>query len=68
MSRRLKYGNNITVAHGIKFRSKGEANRYCELLLLAMAGEIANIKLQVKRPLIFAGKTVSSFTSDFDYL
>lgn len=40
--------NIITTVDGIKFRSKKEANRYCELKLLERAGKIKNLKLQVK--------------------
>ena len=65
---RLKYGNKITVVHGIKFRSKGEATRYCELLILLKAGEISDLKLQVKHILYANGQKVGTYTSDFEYM
>jgi len=49
---RNKYGNKKTVVDGIVFDSKKEANRYCELKLLEKAGEIRDLKRQVKFVLI----------------
>jgi len=43
-----KYRNQETVVDGIKFQSKKEANRYCELKLLEKAKEIEELKLQPK--------------------
>ena len=43
-----KYRNQETVIDGIKFQSKKEANRYCELKLLEKAKEIEELKLQPK--------------------
>jgi len=43
-----KYHNEKTVAHGKKFDSKKEAKRYQELVYLQKAGEIADLKRQVK--------------------
>lgn len=42
----MKYGNRKTVVDGIKFDSKLEADRYCELKLLQRAGKITDLKLQ----------------------
>lgn len=64
----LKYGNKITVVHGIKFRSKGEATRYLELLLLVKAGVISDLKLQVVHNLHANGVKVGTYKSDFEYL
>lgn len=47
-----KYHNKKTEVDGIKFDSKKEANRYLELKLLEKAGEIQNLRLQVKYVLI----------------
>jgi hypothetical protein len=45
-AKKSKYGNTITEIDGIKFDSKKEANRYCELLLLQKAGLISNLECQ----------------------
>lgn len=63
----LKYGNKITVVDGIKFRSKGEADRYSELKLLQIAGHISDLKRQVKHNLEVEGIVVGTYTSDFEY-
>lgn len=41
-----KYKAKKAVVDGIKFDSKREANRYCELKLLEKANEIRNLELQ----------------------
>lgn len=41
-----KMRNVKTVVDGIKFDSRAEANRYCELKLLMRAGEVTDIVLQ----------------------
>lgn len=48
----MKYGNRKTVIDGIKFDSKLEADRYCELKLLLRAGKITDLKLQPSFELI----------------
>lgn len=70
-----KYNNKKTVAFGIKFDSKKEAARYRDLKLLEAAGEIKDIKLQVKFPLLPVqrdeqGKLVeraAAYVADFTY-
>lgn len=47
-----KYGNRRCQYNGIVFDSVHEMERYKELLLLERAGEISNLKLQVKFELI----------------
>ena len=47
-----KYGNKKVFADGLLFDSKKEAARYRELLLLAHAGEITDLKTQVPYELI----------------
>jgi hypothetical protein len=37
---RSKFGNKLTLRHGIKFHSKKEADRYDQLLLLEKNGEV----------------------------
>ena len=41
-----KYHSKKTTAYGITFDSKKEADRYCELRLLEMAGKIQGLQLQ----------------------
>lgn len=71
--RRHKYGAVRTEVDGIKFASKREAARYCELKLLQKAGEIKELELQPKFPirLIARGhdRPVVAFTyvADFRY-
>ena len=52
--RRNKYGAEETWVHGRRFASRREARRYCELLLLQQAGEIADLECQV--PILLEGK------------
>ena len=47
-----KYRNKKVVVDGIEFASKKEANRYRELKLMERAGEISDLRLQVKYVLI----------------
>ena len=47
-----KYHNKKITAGGITFDSKREYNRFRELLLLEKAGEISNLRRQVKFVLI----------------
>ena len=49
---RNKYGNKKTVVDGITFDSRKEAKRYQELKLLEKAGEIKDLRRQVKYELI----------------
>lgn len=51
-STRNKYGAKKTVVGDIKFDSKKEANRWMDLQLLERAGEISDLKRQVKVELI----------------
>lgn len=47
-----KYSAKKSVVDGIKFDSKREARRYSDLKLLQGAGQIHNLELQVKYPLM----------------
>ena len=47
-----KYSSKKVVIDGITFDSKREANRYKELCFLERAGQIKNLKIQVKYTLI----------------
>lgn len=69
----MKYGNRKTVVDGIRFDSKLEAQRYCELKLLLKAGKIQDLKLQPSFELIPAfrknGVTYRGiyYKADFSY-
>lgn len=63
-----KYFNTPTTVEGIKFPSKGEARRYCELKLLERAGAIKDLKRQVVYHLAGQrGAKVGRYTVDFTY-
>ena len=47
-----KYRSRKVVVDGEKYDSKKEFNRFCQLLLLERAGEIQNLKRQVRFELI----------------
>lgn len=70
---RSKYGNVKTEANGVVYDSKKEAKRALELEQLEKAGEIHNLKRQVKYVLqpsfFFFGKTIReiSYVADFVY-
>ena len=70
-----KYGSKKVEVDGIVFDSKKEANRYQELLLLEKAGEIEDLRRQVKYVLVPSqkddrGKLIErevSYMADFVY-
>ncbi len=63
-----KYGNKPAVVDGITFDSAAEARRYGELLLLVAAGDITDLKLQPRFPLLVNGEKVCEYRADFQYL
>lgn len=71
-----KYHAQKTVVDGITFDSKLEADRYLQLKLLAMAGEISDLKLQVEYQISQGwknpetGEKVKSrfYVADFQYV
>lgn len=65
--RRSKYAAVPVVVSGFRFASKAEARRYSELLLLGMAGEIRNLELQPRFPLLVDGTPVAFYVGDFRY-
>lgn len=67
MIRARKYRNVPTVVDGIRFASKREAFRYCELKLLQKAGEIGAVFLQPRYPLTVNGLHVCTYVGDFEY-
>ena len=50
--RKSKYGNHKVIHDGMKFDSQRELNRWLELKLLERAGEIRQLRRQVKYQLI----------------
>lgn len=58
-----KYRAVPTVIDGIKFASKKEARRYSELKLLERAGDIKNLKRQVRYKL----NMPTVYVADFEY-
>ena len=71
---RNKYKSQKTTVNGITFDSKKEAARYSELKLLERAGEVCELRRQVKFVLIPAqrenGKVIErecSYIADFVY-
>lgn len=69
-----KYGNRKCTINGITFDSGREANRYCELMMLAKGGVISNLELQKEFELIPAqyreGKCIEravKYIADFVY-
>ena len=69
-----KYHSRKTVLDGITFDSKREAARYRDLSLLLRAGEISDLRCQVKYTLIPSQKKPSggterpiTYTADFVY-
>lgn len=63
-----KYRNSPCVVGGIRFDSKKEASRYQDLLLLEQAGEIADLRRQVRYTFEHGGVKIASYTADFVYL
>lgn len=69
----MKYGNRKTEIDGILFDSKKEASRYLDLKLMQQAGEISDLRMQVKYELVppQKGETRNeraiSYIADFVY-
>jgi hypothetical protein len=66
--RKSKYGAVKVQYDGHSFDSKMEYRRYCQLLLLAKSGQITDLKLQPKFPIIFHMKKVCNVIGDFEYM
>lgn len=67
LPKRAKYNNQKTIVNGIIFSSKREAKRYWELELLKRAGEISDLELQCKLPVLINNKKVFTYVADFVY-
>ena len=62
-----KYGNRRVEVDGVKFASKKEANRYMLLRWRQDAGEISDLKLQPRYPMVVEGIKVCVYVGDFSY-
>ena len=68
MTTRSKYGNRRSESRdGHTFASKRERDRYEELVILQAAGEIHNLALQMRYPLIVNEAKVGTYVADFIY-
>jgi hypothetical protein len=71
--KRSKYGNKKTIVDGIKFDSKKEAQRYCDLKMLLNHRDIEDLVLQPRFDICpthkWNGKTQrkKSYVADFKY-
>jgi hypothetical protein len=65
--RQRKFGNEPIVVDGERFDSTGEAARWGELVLLREAGYIANLRRQVRFPLIVGGVKIADYVADYVY-
>lgn len=63
-SKRSKYGNKRTRG----FASKKEARRDQELMLLEKAGEITDLKRQVRFPIYLDGVKICTYIADHTYI
>lgn len=63
-----KYNAKKTYVDGIKFDSKKEARRYCELNVLLKAGDISNLELQPRYDIVINGVKVCFYKADFRYM
>lgn len=63
-----KYGNEPTMLDGHHFDSKLEAQRYVELKLLLIAGQIQDLKVHQKWYLHANGIRLGYYEADFNYL
>ena len=66
--RRNKYGAIKTTVDGITFHSKKEAAHYQDLKLRVRKGEIKDLILQPKFPLVINGVKCGSYIGDFEYV
>ena len=62
-----KYNAVSCVIDGVRFASKAEAERYCELRLLLRAGQISNLEMQPKFPISINGVKICTYVADFRY-
>ena len=66
-TKRSKYGATPTTAHGFKFDSTGEAQRYSQLVMMQQAALIYSLRRQVRYKLVVNGMLVATYIADFVY-
>jgi predicted DNA-binding protein (UPF0278 family) len=62
-----KYRNTKVVVDGIKFDSQKEHRRYIQLKQMEVAGEISDLRLQVKLRCMVREQLVCTYIADFVY-
>jgi hypothetical protein len=63
-----KFGNKrVTTPAGETFDSRREARRFAGLMIRARAGEIRNLRRQVRYPLTAHGVAICVYVGDFEY-
>lgn len=63
-----KYSAKPTIVDGIRFASKAEARRFCELKALEQGRVIEGLELQPRFPLIVNSSLVCTYVGDFRYM
>jgi hypothetical protein len=63
-----KYGAQAVVVDGHRFASKRESAHYCLLRVRVAAGEITELVLQPRFPLVVEGVKVGEYRGDFSYV
>lgn len=66
-AKKPKYGNKKCELDGLKFDSKAEMMRYCQLKTLMLAGEISDLKTQVPYQITINSVKVCKYIADFTY-
>lgn len=67
-SRPHKYRAQPQVVDGVRFASKAEARRYCELKMLEKAGEIKELELQPRFPIYVCHHRNGELREAFKYV
>ena len=67
MKRLSKYRAKPTTIDNVRFASQREARMYTCLKMLALGGQIADLKLQPKIPLKIDGVLICTYIADFLY-
>lgn len=63
-----KYRNTPTTVNGLVFDSKREAERYGELVVAERAGEIKNLEVHPRFPLVIHEQDCGAYVADFSYV
>lgn len=66
-NKKPKYRNTKVVSNGIKFDSQKEHRRYLQLKQMEVAGEISDLRLQVKYRCMVREQLVCTYIADFVY-